>query len=86
MKLVHFTASWCQPCKTMLPVIEEFINENQDLDYIKIDVDNDKDMFAEYTKEQSIMSVPTFFAVEDGKIVNTQVGATTKEGLASLFV
>jgi thioredoxin 1 len=86
MQLVHFTATWCQPCKTMLPVIEEFINENQELDYIKIDIDNDKEMYEEYTKDHAVMSVPTFFAVQDGKVVKTQVGATTKDVLASLFV
>jgi thioredoxin 1 len=86
MKLVHFTAEWCQPCKTMQPVIEEFINEYQNLDYIKIDIDKDKEMYDEYTKNQAVMSVPTFFAMKDDEILHTQVGATTKDVLANLFI
>jgi len=86
MKLVHFTAEWCQPCKSMQPVLDEFINENQDLDYVRIDIDKDADLFQEYTAIQSVMSVPTFFAMSGDEIVNTQTGATTKDGLAALFV
>jgi thioredoxin 1 len=86
MKLIHFTAEWCQPCKTMQPIIEEFINENQDLDYIKIDVDKDSESFSEYTKTQSVMSVPTFFAFDNNQVVKSITGATTKEGLSELFV
>ena len=87
MKLVHFTAEWCQPCKNMQPAIEEFINDHQNLDYIRIDIDKDKEMFEEYTKDQTVMSVPTFFSVDnDNKIMNVKVGATTKDVLVNLFI
>lgn len=86
MKLVHFTAEWCQPCKTMQPVIDEFINENQDLDYIRIDIEKDRELFDEYNVNRTLTSVPTFYAMSGDQLLKTQVGATTKDGLANLFV
>ena len=40
MKLYHFTADWCNPCKKLAPILEEFLGENPNIDYIKIDVDD----------------------------------------------
>ena len=34
-ELLHFTADWCNPCKSMAPVIERFINDNPDIKYTK---------------------------------------------------
>ncbi len=86
MKLVHFTAEWCQPCKRMQPVIEEFKAENPAIEYVKVDIDKNPDLFEEYTKLQSVMSVPTFFVVENGQLYNSKTGAMTKQELSSLFV
>jgi thioredoxin 1 len=85
-KLVHFTAEWCQPCKRMQPVIEEFKNENPGIEYVKVDIDSNRDLFDDYTKLQSVMSVPTFFAVENGELYNSKTGVMTKQELAGLFV
>lgn len=86
MKLVHFTADWCQPCKRMQPVIEEFNSENPDIEYVKIDIDKNANLFEEYTKLQSVMSVPTFFAVNDDKLSSSKVGVMTKQELEALFI
>jgi len=86
MKLVHFTAEWCQPCKRMQPVIEEFTSENPSVEYVRVDIDSNRDLFEEYTQLQSVMSVPTFFAVENGQLYNSKTGAMTKQELAGLFV
>lgn len=86
MKLVHFTAEWCQPCKRMQPVIEEFISENPEIKYVKVDIDKNSDLFEEYTQLQSVMSVPTFFAVENNKLYNSKTGVMTKQELNSLFI
>jgi thioredoxin 1 len=86
MQLVHFTAEWCQPCKSMQPVIEEFRDENPGIDYIKVDIDNNRDLFNEYIKLKPVMSVPTFFAVENNQLYNSKTGVMTKQELVSLFI
>lgn len=84
-ELVHFTAEWCQPCKQMEPIIKEFTEENKDIKYVKIDVDKDSKMFDFYRKKYTVMSVPTFLGIVDGKVIDGHVGATTKFILKSLL-
>lgn len=75
MKLLHFTAEWCGPCKMMKPIIDEVIKENQSLEYLSIDID--KDM--ETTKKYSVMSVPTFVLLDDNQAIMAQIsGAMPK--------
>lgn len=84
-ELIHFTADWCQPCKKMEPVIDEFILENQDIKYTKINVEIDKQMFEYYLKQYPIMSVPTFLGMRDGKVIDGHVGIASKFILKSLL-
>jgi len=37
--VIDFTATWCGPCKSMDPVIQEFAAKYTDVEFIKIDVD-----------------------------------------------
>lgn len=85
MQLVHFTSVTSEDCNAMRPEIEDFINENQDLDYIQIDVEKDFDLLNRYTETQSVDTVPTFFAVDNGAVLKSHVGFTNKNGLAVLF-
>jgi hypothetical protein len=70
----------------MQPVLDEFISENQDLEYVRIDIDKNPALFKEYTFNQPIMSVPTFFAMSGDEIIKIKSGSTTKDGLAALFL
>lgn len=84
-ELIHFTAEWCNPCKQMQPIINEFIDENKDIKYTKIDIDKDRDIFLYYNKQYPVMSVPTFLGIVDGKVIDGHVGATSKFVLKSLL-
>ena len=80
-QLLHFTASWCQPCKQMEPLIAIFVSENLDINYDKIDVSDEFDPAVEY----GVKSVPTFIALVDGIETARHTGVATKEKLLSLF-
>lgn len=84
-ELVHFTADWCQPCKKMEPIIEEFIKENKDVKYTKINIEEDRELFDYYNKKYRVMSVPTFLGLEDGKVIDGHVGVASKFVLKSLL-
>ena len=43
MILLHFTAEWCALSKAMKPVIEEYVNDNPDVEYKMVDIDYDFD-------------------------------------------
>jgi hypothetical protein len=70
----------------MQPVIEEFRSENPAIEYVKVDIDKNLDLFEEYTHFQPVMSVPTFFAVENNQLYNSKTGVMTKQELRGLFI
>lgn len=76
MKLLHFTAEWCGPCKMMKPIIDEIVSEHEELDYIAIDIDENRDTAIDY----EIMGVPTFILVGDDENMIVRVtGALPKQ-------
>ncbi|CAN9509295.1 unnamed protein product [Ophioblennius macclurei] len=54
--VVDFTAQWCGPCKMIAPEFERLAKENQDVVFLKVDVDEAEDIAAHY----GITSMPTF--------------------------
>jgi len=73
-RILRFTASWCQPCKSMAMMLEE-INADIPVEVIDIDV------HSEIAMEYGIRSVPTL-VMKDGNIeVKRMTGVKTKEKL-----
>jgi thioredoxin 1 len=72
--LVDFHATWCGPCKTLAPILQEVKNEmKEELSLIKIDIDKNQ---AAANKFQ-VRSVPTMIAFKNGKQVWKQSGVVT---------
>lgn len=53
--IVDFFATWCGPCKSLGPVLEDVIAEDSFKKIVKVDIDAEPELAAEY----KIMSVPT---------------------------
>ena len=70
--VVDLWAEWCGPCKVLGPILEKVVNETSGaVELAKVDVDANPQV-AEAFKVQSI---PAVFAIHEGKIVDTFVGA-----------
>jgi thioredoxin 1 len=82
-ELIHFTAAWCQPCKAMAPMIDKFVADNPDIEYIKYDIDLPESMLA--TEEYGIRGVPTFIVKIDNQITNRHTGSATLDKFSALF-
>ena len=77
--LVDFWASWCPPCKMMVPVIEDLSQEYSGKAKIaKLNVDEAREIASKY----GIMSIPTMILFNDGKEVARLTGAMPKEKLS----
>ncbi|XP_009783477.1 thioredoxin H2-like [Nicotiana tabacum] len=74
--VIDFTATWCGPCKTMEPVINDFAAKYTDVEFVKIDVDE----LADVAQEYGVQAMPTFVLIRKGKFVDKVVGAD-KDGL-----
>ncbi len=73
--LVDFYADWCGPCQMMGPVLEEIAEEVKDTaKIVKVNVDDSADLAMEY----EVMSIPTMLIFENGNIVKTFIGVTSR--------
>ena len=68
--LIDFYADWCGPCKMLLPIIEEFSKEHDEITIIKVNVDKYPDIAQKY----GVMTIPTLILYKDNKLVKKQVG------------
>jgi len=75
--VVDFYATWCGPCKMLSPVLEELNNEMEDVQFVKIDVDESRGLSEQYR----IKSVPTMMIFKRGKLVDTMTGFVPKNKL-----
>ncbi|MEO6155628.1 MAG: thioredoxin, partial [Thermomonas sp.] len=70
--LVDFWAPWCEPCKTLGPLLEKLAAEyNGAFLLAKVDVDQEQDLAAAF----QIRSVPTVMLVKGGQLVDGFPGA-----------
>ena len=70
--VVDLWAEWCGPCKTLGPILEKVIGEtNGAVELVKVDVDANPSVSQAF----AVQSIPAVFAVHEGKIVDTFVGA-----------
>jgi thioredoxin 1 len=74
MTIKHFTATWCQPCKALSPIMDELRSQNPTVGYQKIDVDNNSDIAQQY----GVRAVPTIVFEKNGLVLQTVVGVQTK--------
>ncbi len=75
--IIDFYATWCGPCKTIAPILEELAKEYDGQIYVyKIDTDEEQELAAAF----GIQSIPSLlFCPVDGQPQMAQ-GAMPKEG------
>ena len=61
--LLDFWASWCAPCRMVVPIVEEIASERRDIKVGKINVDEEPELANKF----SIMSIPTLVVMKNGK-------------------
>ena len=77
--LVDFWATWCGPCRTIAPTIEELASDYDGrARVVKLDVDNNPQTAMKY----GIRSIPSLLFFKDGRPVDQMVGVVPKKVLA----
>jgi len=78
--LVDFFATWCPPCKMLLPILEDISNSRK-YKIVKINIDENPNIVNRY----KIQSVPTLVVFKDGKAVEKSVGYIDRDEVISLM-
>lgn len=76
--VVKFSATWCNPCKTMEPILEDIANKFEGK--IKV-VDIDVDDSSEITTQYRIKNIPTIIYFKNGEAKDKTVGALSEASL-----
>jgi len=76
--LVHFWAPWCEPCKSMTPLIDEVAEDFAGkVKIVKVNVDENKKYAAQY----KVRGIPNFILFSGGEIKEQLVGVVSKQDL-----
>jgi len=78
-KILYFSAAWCQPCRTLGPIMESLSGQ---INYEKIDVDNNQDLSIKY----GIRNIPALVLVdEQGSDLGRRIGVQSKEQILDFY-
>ena len=73
--VIDFHATWCGPCKVLSPILEEFNDEIEGVEFVKLDVDQ----HPQIAGQNQVMGVPTVVILKDGEVKDRFVGVQPKE-------
>lgn len=79
--LLDFWASWCGPCRMVLPIIEQIAGERDDIKVAKINVDEEPELARQY----GIMTIPTLMVIKNGQVVKQSAGAKSKAQILDML-
>ena len=76
--LVEFSAEWCQPCKLLMPVLEEIAADLAGrLTIVRLDADSATTVVGTY----GVQSLPTLLLFQNGQPLQRLAGALSKGAL-----
>jgi thioredoxin 1 len=82
LMVTDFWASWCGPCMSMAPVIEELASEYSGrIKFAKVDVDANPVISQQF----GILSIPTFLVTNKGKVLDVFIGAMPKTNFEKMI-
>ncbi len=79
--LKDFYADWCGPCKTQDPILDELAEEWEEVEFEKVNVDEEQDVANEY----QVRSLPTLIIENEDGVVERFVGVTQAEDIEDAF-
>jgi len=69
-----FSATWCGPCRSLAPVMNEIKGQFSNVKFEEYDVDNEVDEVMKY----NVTSVPTIIIEKNGQVVDRFTGLSSK--------
>lgn len=78
--MVDFWATWCGPCKMISPIVDQVATEMAGTAVVgKVNVDES----AALANRFNVRSIPTLLFFKNGELVDTIIGATSKDNIVA---
>ena len=74
--IIDYFSSWCGPCKTIAPILEELDAEYEGIDFYKINTEEQNELVTVF----GIRSIPTLLYIPVDGEPRAVMGAMTKQG------
>lgn len=81
LTIKRFTAAWCNPCRTLAPIVERVQSISPEVRFETIDVDEQSNIASKY----GVRSVPTLVFERNGVEVTRLRGVQNESTLKSLI-
>lgn len=79
--VLDFFANWCGPCKMLMPVLEEIASEREDIEILKVNIDQDEEL----AKQFGVLSIPTLVYFVNGEQKEKTVGYRQKSQILEII-
>ena len=84
-EVIEFSNTTSKGSVVMEPVIEEFLKENPEVSYTRINYDEDPDLLKAIISSQAPTISPFFVSFRDGQAVGSIAGVVSKEDLKKII-
>ncbi len=81
ISIVEFGATWCPPCKALLPVMEAISTKYPTISIYKVDIGEQLDMAVKF----NILNVPVLLVFRDQQEIDRVIGYGGPEAVEQLF-
>jgi len=78
---VQFSAAWCGPCKMLTKTIEAIEDQQQDITFLKVNVDENRELAQRF----GVRSIPRVVLMKDGKQVDEFTGMKSEPELKEIL-
>lgn len=79
--VVDFFADWCGPCKMLSAVLDKLKEENPDINFFKVNVDDNPQLAEQF----EVSSIPNIVFFRNGEAVDRSVGFKTFQQLQDVI-
>ena len=79
--LIDFWASWCGPCKMLMPIIEELADSQTNVKICKVNVDEEGELAMQF----GVKSIPTLVLMRQGERADTMIGLHSKAEILEML-
>lgn len=79
--VVDFFADWCGPCKMLSPVLEKLDAMNPDVDFYKVNIDENPSLADEF----EIRSIPNVVIFKNGQAADRSIGFVSEQQLQEII-